>query len=389
MIELKSTQLELAIGHFLDKENGLNDLLRMILNNLMKQERSLFLEQENKKKNKGNGYRTGLVYGYGKQLELSIPRDRLGAFKPVVYMLMKDQQARVKELCFELYSKGLTTRDIGPVLKTIYGRAYKHSAISKINKGFYKQMTLWRNRPLEEEFLVLYIDAIHIKVCRTRVSSEAFYVVMGLKPDYTREVIGIYSLPSESAAGWQFVLQNLKTRGLKKVDLIVSDGLKGLDDAILQEFKGVNHQKCTVHLIRNILKEIKPAHKKEVAQDFREVLNPDEKDYNLAKAKQKLSEFCSKWGKHYNYCKKLKDKADIDFYFTYLKYDYRIRRMIYTTNWIERLNKDFRKTIKIRNSMPNYEAVLTLLSSVAIDKNINRYNYKIHNFRFQYEKNER
>lgn len=385
MIKLKSTQLETAIQDFLHRDNGLNELLSMILNSLMKEERSMFLSEEQADYNKANGYRAGLVYGYGKQLELSIPRDRLGAFKPIVYMLMKDQQARVKDLCFELYSKGLTTRDIGPVLKTIYGRAYKHSAISKINKGFYKQMALWRNRPIEEEYLVLYIDAIHIKVRRETVSSEAFYVVMGLKPDYTREVIGIYSIPSESASGWQIVLQNLKSRGLKKVDLIVSDGLTGLGNAIQKEFKESKHQKCTVHLIRNILTHIKAKHKKQVAEDFRAVLDPDKEDYHFEQAQVKLAAFCEKWGEHYPYCKSLKDKEDIEYYFTYLKYNYKIRRMVYTTNWIERLNKDFRKTIKIRNSMPNFESVLTLLSSVAIDKNENRYNYKIYNFKFHYE----
>lgn len=381
-MNLSKLQTEEVLKDFISKENGLNDVLEMVLNSLMKSERDSFLLSESDG-NKGNGYRPGRVFGRGHQLELRIPRDRLGQFYPVILSLLKDEDQQVHDLSFALYSKGLTTRDIGGILEQIYGRNYSKSKISSINTGFYEQMEAWRNRELDEEYLIVYIDALWEKVKRDTIRNEAFYILMGLKTDYTREIIGIVNFPTESSTGWEQVLENLKSRGLKKVHLFVSDGLKSLEISVSKVFSSALHQKCIVHMIRNILAHVRSSHKQEVADDFRKVLSPDDETHTPQKAMKALTQFSSKWGKLYQHIKVLPEKEDITFYFTFLLFNKVVRRMIYTTNWIERFNKSCRRTLKIRNSFPSPEAALALITSVAIEKGNQKYAYPIHNFKFE------
>ena len=243
-------------------------------------------------------------------------------------------------------------------------------------------MEQWRNRTLEARYLVVYIDAIVVKVKRESIKNESFYIVMGLTPEYKREILAIECIPQESAKGWEEVLSKLKDRGVNEIELFVTDGLKSIEMSINKVFPKSSHQKCTVHLKRNILSYVRKEHKKEILDDMNEVLNPDEKTYTKEKAMKQLSEFSKKWGKYYKYIRNLPQKEGIENYFTYLEYDYRIRRMIYTTNWIERFNKSCRRTLKIRNSFPSPEAALAIITSVAIDKENKSYNYSIINFKF-------
>jgi len=386
MIELTKVQLQASLNKLLEQENGLSSVLEMTLNGLMRSERSIYLSNESN--NKGNGYRKAFAVGMGKQIELKIPRDRLGMFQPMVLALIRDQHQQLEDLSFELYGNGLTTSQIGGVMNKIYGKHYSKSAISNITANFSAQMSQWRNRPLSAHYLAVYIDAIHLKVRRGTVSSEAFYIIMGVKTDYTREVMAIVSIPSESAAGWKETLMNIKQRGVERIGLIISDNLTGLDSVVPLVFQDTEHQKCVVHLKRNILNHVASKHKEEVASDLKEVFNLDLFEDNIAAAFNRLISFADKWKKKYKHIGKLGDNEMNELYFTYLNYHPKIRRMIYTTNWIERLNKEFRRTFKIRNSMPNPESALTLLSKVAMDKEDGYMKYPIYNFKFDKKLNE-
>jgi transposase-like protein len=137
-MNLTKKQTEEVISNFLEKENGLNTVLEMMLNAMMYSERQSFLSEG--ANNKGNGYRTGNVFGFGKQIELRIPRDRQSSFIPTILALFRDQESYLKEVSFQMYSKGLTTRDISEVMETIYGTHYSKSKISNISQSFYGQM---------------------------------------------------------------------------------------------------------------------------------------------------------------------------------------------------------------------------------------------------------
>ena len=380
-MQLSKVQIQDVLNNLVSKEGGLNELLGFTLNALMLGERNIYLGEQSGI-NKANGYRLGTAFGLGQQIELKIPRDRLSAFKPMALLLLREQETYLREVCFELYSKGLTTQQTGEVIEKIYGHHYSASTVSLINKEFYGQMQAWRERALESHYQVVYIDAIHQKICRETISTEAVYVLLGVRDDNTREVIGLINFPTESASGWQQALMDIKERGVKSIGLIVSDNLTGLDEAVGKVFKSP-HQKCVVHLIRNVLSQIHPKHKQAVADDFKEVFNLNLQEDSHQKVKERLVIFFTQWIKLYPSLIKRLQKMELGYYTTYLNFDFRIRRMIYTTNWIERLNRDYRRVLKIRGAMPNVESVLALLSKVSIDRENNLFNYPINNFKFE------
>ncbi|RED91765.1 IS256 family transposase [Marinoscillum furvescens] len=252
-LKLSKKQVQSVINAELEKEHGLNDLFSMMINGLMLSERNHFLETKQDPNNKGNGYRKATRSGIGSKLTLSIPRDRLGVFKPVVLGLLDQQEDAIKNLCFELYGKGLTTRQIEGVVEEVYGKSYSKSSISRITTDFSALIDSWLNRDLDSYYPIVYIDAIHIKVRRDRVATEAFYVLLGLKEDLTREVLDIVNIPQESASGWEEVLERIKERGVEKVGLFVFDGLTGLDTVTAKVYSESLQQKCIIHFQRSLI----------------------------------------------------------------------------------------------------------------------------------------
>lgn len=381
-IQFTKKQLQSIINLELEKENGLNDLFSMMVNGLMLSERKVFLEHKEAPGNKGNGYRHATRSGIGSKLSLSIPRDRLGVFKPVLLGLLDEKEEQVKNLCFELYGKGLTTRQIEEVIENIYGSSYSKSSVSRITTDFSAMVDAWLNRSLDPYYPIIYIDAIHIKVRRDRVATEAFYVLLGLKEDLTREVLSIVNIPQESATGWEEVLLGIKERGVGRVGLFVFDDLTGLDTVIGKVFSDSMHQKCILHFQRNLIKHIRVADRKLFAKELSSVFDPDNPKYTARQAISRLKEVLDKWSKNYPKLQVTSNRTDLDSIFTYLRFDYRIRRMIYTTNWIERLNKSFRRTLNMRNSLPTPNAAITLLGFVAMEMGEKTYSYPITNFQF-------
>lgn len=381
-LKLSKNQIQSIINTHIQEQDGLHELFNMMINGLMLSERQLFLNEESKEKNKGNGYRYTTKSGLGSKLQLKIPRDRLGVFQPVILGLLDEQEEQVKDLCFELYGKGLTTRQIEDVIEKIYGSSYSKSSISRITTDFSSFVEAWLYRSLDRYYPIVYIDAIHLKVRRETVATEAFYVLLGLKEDYTREVLGIVNIPQESASGWQEVLEGIQSRGVQQVGLFVLDGLTGLEDVVGKVFSSSMKQKCVLHFQRNLNKHIRKTDREKFSKDLSAVFNPDDRFYTQENAINNLKEVLEKWSITYPKLKTTSNREDLDTVFTYLNFDYRIRRMIYTTNWIERLNKSFRRTLKMRNALPNIKAAITLMGYVAMEMEEKTYSYPIINFKF-------
>jgi len=378
-MDLTKKQTEEVLRKFIEEKDGLHNVLEMVLNSLMLSERTAFLNEASS--NKGNGYRSASVFGHGRQLELKIPRDRMSEFSPVILALFREQESYLKEVSFRLYTKGLTTRDISDVMEVIYGKSYSKSKVSNISQSFYDQMEAWRNRQLESHYLALFIDGMHVKLRRGgRYENECFYIIMGLREDCSREIIAIVNFPAETSTSWSLVFEDIKERGVESIGLVVSDSLSGIDRAVTEKL-GAPHQKCTLHLQRNILSHVRSADRKEAARDLKKVFNPDSPEYTVPDAIYELGVFRDKWSEKYRALKKYIDSLQAQQYFIYLNYDTAIRRMIYTTNWIERFNRSARRTLKIRGAFPNEESVLALITSVAMEMGENHYSYPIHNFR--------
>ena len=211
----------------------------------------------------------------------------------------------------------------------------------------------------------MFVDCVHIKVFRKkRAATEAFYVILGVNEDATREVLGLYNNPIERAN----MFDDLLERGVEHIGLMVADGLSGLDKVIGEKFPGTAFQRYTTHLKRNMLARGRHGDKKALADDMREVFRTGDKNYTIKQGVEAWREMCLKWGKDYRSIRNLADDEDIAFLFTYLNYAPHIQSMIYTTNWIERLQKDFRRVTRMRGAMPDELSVIVLMGKTAMDK---------------------
>lgn len=372
------SQITEILGEIAQEKNGYQTLLKLSLESIMRAERNEF---NISMQDVSNGYRLSSVFGHGGKLELVVPRSRHHNFYPLILALIKDQQEESKNLAYELYSLGLTTEQVGGIFDKLYGQHYSKSSISNMMQTAREDVFSWLNRPLDANYPILYIDATFWHTRRIdKVSSEAYYTILAVKKDRTREVIALVNNPTEGSNNWKSIFENLKERGLNKVNLVVCDGLQGIEHALSEVFQGVVVQLCTVHLQRNIQSKVKPADKELVAMDLKNVLNPDNPNDTMEAGFQRFTQFISRWLKKYPSLKTyLQPRSKL--YFNYFNYHVQIRRMIYTTNWIERLNRNYKRTLKMRTSMPNPESVVFLMGSVAIRRK--EFNTPIYQFQFQ------
>ena len=365
-MELTKLQISELMHKHAERENGLHDLLEIMIESMMVAERSEFLRTE--ASNKGNGYRPGHTYGHGRKLEFRIPRDRYGNFHPQILAILRDQEEECDRLAGALYTKGLTQEQVGDVFEQIYGQGYSKSSISRMVQCVRDQVAEWLDRGLDSYYPVLFVDCVHIKIHRKRsVASEAFYVALAVTEEGRRDVLGIFNMPTESATGWDSIFETLKSRGLRRVGLVVADGIIGLDTVVGERFPGTPLQRCVTHLKRNMLAKVRFGDKAALASDLRDVFRTGQRDYTVEMAWKAWQDLCERWGKDYISIRRLRNNADYKVHMTYLNYSPEIQSMIYTTNWIERLNRDFRRVTKMRTAMPNEESVITLMGSVAMD----------------------
>ena len=365
-MDLTKLQLSELMRKHAAKGNGLHDLMEIMLESMMVAERGEFLAEN--PGNKGNGYRPGSTYGQGRKLEFRIPRDRYGNFHPQILAILRDQEEECDRLAGILYTKGLTQEQVGDVFDQIYGQHYSKSSISRMVECVRTQVNEWLERGLEEYYPVLFVDCVHIKIHRMRsVATEAFYVALAVTEEGTREVLGIFNMPQESATGWADIFDKLKERGVRRIGLMVADGIKGLDTVIGEKFPGTPLQRCVTHLKRNMFAKVRHGDKSALAADMRDIFRTGQRDYTVEMAWVKWQQMCDRWGKDYRSIKLLRNNPDYKAYLTYLNYAPEIQSMIYTTNWIERLNRDFRRVTRMRTAMPNEESVLTLIGSVAME----------------------
>ncbi len=371
-------QLELALSHGILAEKTLETLLEEVLNTLLKLERSEFL-QEQLCSNKANGYYERTARNLSGVFRLRVPRDRKGLFKPFLLEVIRREQQDLDKLLMGLYSCGVSVRDAQRLLQEMYGNSYSASKISSLAKRFQREREVWEKRKLEKKWHLLMLDAVHIKVRRDNVESEAFFVVIGVKEDFTREILGLYNFPSESSVAWSDVFQDLKSRGLEQVGLIVTDELSGICDTVSQAFPGTRHQLCLLHKIRCLLKRVRASKKKELIADFKEVFQIDNQEDSLEDVLARFELFWAKWTKYYPKIEGQLREDKLQNYCAYLAYPVVVRRMIYTTNWIERLNKEIRKTTKHAGSFPNSDSALNLIFATVMKTQERAYGRRLHN----------
>lgn len=370
-------QVREILGQIAQGENGYQKILQLSIEAIMRSERSEF---NRIKGDSSNGYRFSSVLGHGGKLELVVPRSRHHNFYPLILALIKDQEEESRNLAYELYSSGLTGDQIGSFFERAYGHHYSKASISTMMQTAREDVFQWLERPLERRYPILYLDATYWHTRREdSVSNEAYYTVLAVKEDRSREVIALLNHPSEGSNNWQQAFEDLSKRGLQEVNLVVCDGLTGIENAIAAVFPSATIQLCTVHLSRNIQAKVKPADKKQIAIELREVLNPELPEDNAIQGFARFETFINCWIKKYPSLKSyLAPRSRL--YFNYLNYHPQIRRMIYTTNWIERLNRNYKRTLRMRSSMPSPQSVIFLLGSVASKRT--EYSFPVYQFAF-------
>ncbi len=364
------------------KENGIQELQRISLEAMMRAERE---EHNRTEGDMSNGYRPRRTFGQGKILELRVPRSRSGQFYPVLLSLLRDQEEECRKLAFNLYGAGLTTDQVGKIFGDIYGKEYSTSQISRMFDYARNDVQAWLQRPLEPYYPIVMIDASFIYTRRIdHVSKEGYYTILGVRPDRTREVLSVVNFPTESAIAWEVVLKSLKERGINEIGLIVCDSLSAIEDAIWRQFPEAEIQLCAIHLQRNVMKHIKPKDKAVVADDLKDVLRTGDRNDSPENGWNRWLTFCAKWGKYYPSIKRMSENDRYKLNFTYLSYDYRTHSMLYSTNWIERLNRDYKRTTRMRGALPSPDATILLLGYVAMTRSA--YQRKIPKIDYEKEK---
>lgn len=358
-------------------------LMKIFLEAMMGAEREVYNAD---KGDLSNGYRPRRAFGGGRVMELRVPRTRYGSFYPVVLTVLKDQQAEMERLTFSLYTAGLTTEQIGDIFDDIYGKHYSKQRVSQMMDYAREEIQGWLERPLEVYYPIVYIDCTFVPVRRdAMVRKEAFYTVLGVRSDRTREVLCVINGPTESSTGWRSIIEQLYRRGVHKIGLVVSDGLTGIEDAIASVYGSVPHQLCVVHLKRGLDRKVHLKDRAELQVDLHRVFTLDDQNDTPQKGYIRLTELFDKWSRKYKSFASMKNDPRYMLYFTYMAFDKSIRPMIYTTNWIERLNRDYKRVLRMRGALPNADAAIRLMAQVALsrkayDRKIPKLNADMKNF---------
>lgn len=309
--------------------------------------------------NKRNGkHSKRLVSDDGKSLEIDVPRDRNGTFVPQIVPPYSRRLPGFDEKVIALYARGMTTREITAFIRDEYGVELSAAAISEITDSVLKDIEEWRSRPLKQGYPVVFFDAIRIKIRQgATIASKAVHIAFGITATGHRDVLGLWIMETESATTWRSVFTNLQTRGVKDIILVVTDGLKGMTEAIGSAFPEAAHQTCIVHLLRTSAGLVGYKDRKAVC----DALKPVYQAPDVVAAEEALEAFGeSDLGQKHPYIVDAwrRQWAQVVPFF---QYSPELRRLVYTTNAIEGLNRSIRKIIKTRAVFPTDDAAMKLV----------------------------
>jgi transposase-like protein len=291
-------------------------------------------------------------------VRIEVPRDRDGSFEPQIIPKHARRFTGFDDKIIAMYARGMTVREIQGFLAEIYGTEVSPEFISQVTDEVTAEITAWQSRPLEPMYPVIFFDALRVKVRDDAVvRNKAVYLALGVLPDGTRDVLGMWIEQTEGAKFWLKVFNDLKTRGVNDILIAVVDGLKGLAEAIEVAFPATTVQTCIVHLIRNSLDYTSWKDRKAVAA----ALKPIYAAASAEAAHEALEDFeTGPWGRKYPTIAQSWRRA-WEHVIPFFAFPPEVRRVIYTTNAIESLHMQLRKIIKTRGHFPSDEAAIKLM----------------------------
>ena len=351
-----ATQLKAGKG-IGGKDGALTPLIKQLTEMALQAEIETYLAQD-LERNRKNGTTSKTMKSQNGTFELDTPRDRNGSFEPEI--VKKNQTHMSDELeskMLSLFALGNSYSQIADHIEDMYGVHFSKSAITAITDKLIPKLEEWRKRPLSSIYPFIYLDAIHYKVREEGTYiSKAFYTVLGVNLEGKKEILGLYLNESEGAKFWLQVLTDLQNRGVKDILIASIDGLKGFPEAINSVFPDTEIQLCIVHQIRNSLKYVGSQYQKQFANELKKVYQAFTKE----EAEFELDKLEEKWGKKYPIVfESWRNKWDN--LSNYFKYAEPIRKVIYTTNIIESVHRQFRTLTKTKGAFPNDNSLLKLL----------------------------
>ena len=344
-----------------DIQEALKDLLGGTIKEMMEAEMDNHLGYEKSQRSDSDDYRNGykekqVNSSYG-SMKIEVPQDRKSTFEPQIVKKRQKDISDIDQKIISMYAKGMTTRQISDTIEDIYGFETSEGFISDVTDKILPQIEDWQNRPLDDVYPIIYIDAIHYSVRDNGIIRKlAAYVILGINKDGIKEVLSITVGENESSKYWLSVLNELKNRGVKDILIICADGLTGIKEAITAAFPKTEYQRCIVHQVRNTLKYVPDKDRKAFAADLKTIYHASDEE----KARQALDRVSSKWTEKYpNSMKRWYDNWDA--ITPIFKFSPDVRKVIYTTNAIESLNSTYRRLNRQRSVFPSDMALLKAL----------------------------
>src|SRR6201988_973302 len=307
--------------------------------------------------NSRNGVSAKTVLTEDGEVQIEVPRDRAGSFEPQLIAKGQTRFDGFDDKILSLYARGMTVREIQGHLAELYGTEVSPDLISRVTDAVLDEVREWQNRPLDRVYPVVFFDALRVKIRdEGLVKNKAVYVALALNSDGEKSVLGLWIEQTEGAKFWLKVMNELKTRGVNDILIAVVDGLKGFPEAIGAVFAQTVVQTCIIHLIRNSLAFVSWKDRKIIIPDLKAIYRAEA----AAAAWAQLGAFEAKWGKRYPAIGQAWRRA-WEHVVPLFAFPPAIRKMIYTTNAVESLNRSLRKISKTRGSFPTDEAALKLL----------------------------
>ncbi len=339
------------------KDGVLMPLMKQLTEAMMAAEIDHHLENCDEPNRKNGSSSKTIKTGVG-SFELNAPRDRAGSFEP--QLIKKNQTQLTPEIdrkLLSLFSHGMSYRDMKYHIHDLYGIEVSTGAITAITDQLIPELKEWQQRPLESVYPIVWMDAVHYKIREEgRYVSKAIYTLLGLNIDGQKEILGIYLSANESASYWLSILTDLQNRGIEDILIACIDGLTGFPEAIGSIFPKTEIQLCIIHQIRNSMKYVASKNQKAFMADLKPVYRACNKDA----AETALDELEAKWGDTYPIVIKSWRKK-WEHLSAYFKYPEPIRKIIYTTNAVEAVHRQFRKLTKTKGAFPNENSLLKLL----------------------------
>jgi transposase-like protein len=291
-------------------------------------------------------------------LKIDVPRDRAGSFEPLLIPKHERRFTGFDDKIVAMYARGMTIREIQGFLAEQYGTEVSPEFISSVTDAVMAEVAAWQSRPLEAMYPVVFFDALRVKIREDAVvRNKAIYLALGVLPDGTRDILGLWIENTEGAKFWMKVFNDLKTRGVADILIAVTDGLKGMPEALAAIFPATTLQTCIVHLIRNSLDYASWKERKALAAAIRPIYTASSAEAALAE----LEAFTQgPWGQKFPTVAAAWRRA-WDRVIPFFAFPPAIRRVIYTTNAIESINARLRKIIKTRGHFPSDDAASKLI----------------------------